>query len=84
MEKMKTSISLDKTLIAEADKIAREMNISRSKLLVLALQDFVKRHNNKELLEQINAAYADDSDSSEESLSTRARRQHQRIVDGDW
>ena len=69
MQKIKISISLDKTLFAEADKLARQMNVSRSRLLVLALQDFVERHNNKELLEQINAAYADVRITSHKSAS---------------
>ena len=40
---VKTAISLQKDLFKEVNTLARELHISRSKLFVLAVQDFVKK-----------------------------------------
>ncbi len=84
MHAVKTAISIEKDLFDQAEKIARTMKVSRSKLFVIALQDFIEHQKNKELLAQINAAYADEPDATEQALRKKARRQHRRIVEGDW
>ena len=84
MQAIKTAISIEKNLFDQAEQLARDMNVSRSKLFVLALQDFIEHQKNKEMLAQINAAYNDEPDSAERSLRTKARRQHRRMVEGEW
>lgn len=84
MQSVKTAISIEKPLFEQAENIARTMNVSRSKLFVIALQDFIEHRKNREMLAQINAAYADEPDSTERFLRKKARRQHRRIVEGEW
>lgn len=84
MQAIKTAISIEKDLFEQAEKMARSMKVSRSKLFVLALQDFIEHQKNKELLAQINAAYADEPDTSEQTLRRKSRRQHRRVVEGEW
>lgn len=84
MQAIKTAISIEKDLFEQAEKMARSMKVSRSKLFVIALQDFIKHQKNKELLAQINAAYADEPDTSEQTLRRKSRRQHRRVVEGEW
>jgi metal-responsive CopG/Arc/MetJ family transcriptional regulator len=81
---IKTAISIEKNLFDQAEIIAKTMKVSRSKLFVIALQDFIEHRKNKELLAQINAAYADEPDAPEQALRKKARRQHRRIVEGEW
>jgi metal-responsive CopG/Arc/MetJ family transcriptional regulator len=84
MQAIKTAISIEKNLFEQADKIARTMKVSRSKLFVIALQDFIEHQKNKEMLAQINAAYVDEPDATEQTLRKKIRRQHRRIVEGEW
>jgi len=84
MHAIKTAISMEKNLFDQAQDIARTMKVSRSRLFVIALQDFIEHRNNKEMLASINAAYADEPDASEETLRVKSRRQHRRIVEGQW
>ena len=84
MANVKTAISLQKSLFEQAETLAHEMKISRSRLLALALEDFVHRYQNQQLLERINAVYKDLPDSAEEALQRRMRRKHQRLVEGEW
>jgi metal-responsive CopG/Arc/MetJ family transcriptional regulator len=81
---IKTAISIEKNLFDQAEEIARSMKVSRSKLFVIALQDFIEHHKNKELLERINAAYADEPDAMEQALLKKSRRRHRRLVGREW
>ena len=84
MQNVKTAISIQKTLFDQAEKVARKMKVSRSRLFALALEDYIHREQNRELLAQINAAYADEPDAAEKTLRHRARGTHRRIVRGEW
>ena len=84
MQAIKTAISIEKNLFDQAEKIARTMKVSRSKLFVIALQDFIEHQKNKEMLAQINAAYADEPDATEQALRRKSHRQHRRMVEGEW
>jgi len=84
MTTVKTAISLQKTLFEKAEELAREMQVPRSRLFTLALEDFLRRHESKQLLEDINAAYDDAPDPTEQTLRHRMRRQHRQVVEGEW
>jgi len=84
MAHVKTAVSLQKELFERVETLAGEMRISRSRLFVLALEEFLRRHQNRLLLDQINAAYADAPDPFERSLQLRMRHQHRQIVEGEW
>jgi len=84
MQAVKTAISIEKNLFEQAENIAATMKVSRSRLFVIALQDFIEHRKNRELLAQINATYAADPDAAEQTLRKKARRQHRQIVEGEW
>ena len=84
MQTIKTAISIQKSLFEQAERVARKMKVSRSRLFVLALEDYLHREQNRELLAKINAAYADAPDSAERTLRRKARSTHRRIVRGEW
>jgi metal-responsive CopG/Arc/MetJ family transcriptional regulator len=81
---IKTAISLQKSLFEQVETMAHELNVSRSRLFVLALEDFIRRYHNQQLLEQINRAYEDLPDPAEQAFLAKMRRQHRRIVKGEW
>ena len=84
MQNVKTAISIQKSLFEQAESLARKMKVSRSRLFVLALEDYINRQQNRELLAQINAAYTDEPDMSEQTLRRQVRHTHRRIVEGEW
>jgi metal-responsive CopG/Arc/MetJ family transcriptional regulator len=84
MECVKTAVSISKSLFEEAEAIARSMRVSRSRLFALALEDYLRRQKNRAVLQEINAAYGEAPEASERALRAKARRTHQRIVEGDW
>lgn len=85
MANIKTAISLQKSLFDQVDTVAREMNISRSSLFALAIEEFLYRYQNQELLEKINAAYDNDTiDPAEQTRLHRMRRHQRHLVEGEW
>lgn len=83
MANVKTAVSIDEPLFERAEALAREMRISRSRLFVLALEDYIRRRENQRLLKEINEAYGDGPDVTEQALQRRMRRQHRQIVEGE-
>ncbi len=84
MESIKTAISIEKSLFAQANALARKLKVSRSRLFVLALEDFIREQENRELLEKINAVYENEPDESEKTLRRKARKSHRRLIEGQW
>jgi metal-responsive CopG/Arc/MetJ family transcriptional regulator len=84
MANIKTAISLQKSLFEQVETLAREMKVSRSRLFVLALEDYLRRYQNLQLLERINQAYYDAPDATEQKRLRKIRRQHRKVVEGTW
>jgi predicted transcriptional regulator len=84
MASVKTAISLDQSLFEEAEALAQEMHLSRSRLFVLALEDFIRRHQNRQLQAQLNEAYEGEPDPAESARLQGMRRYHRKVVGGEW
>ncbi len=84
MANVKTAISLQRPLFEQVDALAQELQISRSRLFVLAVEAFIQRYQNRQLLEAIYEAYGDLPDPEEQALRDRMRQQHRRMVEGQW
>lgn len=89
MASVRTAVSIHKSLFDQVEDLAHEMQISRSRLFVLAVEEFIERHRmeryqNQKLLEEINAAYKDAPDSAEQDLQQHMRRRHRELVKGEW
>ncbi len=84
MKTIKTAVSMQKSLFDQADLLARKLKISRSRLFVLAVDEFVQRYQNQNLLDDLNNAYSEDLDPAEIAHLNRMRKSHRRIVEGEW
>ena len=61
--------------------LAQELHISRSKLFVLAVQDFIKKNESRKLLAQINKAFDDQPDSEETEVQNKMRNKQLKRVE---
>ena len=68
MSTVKTAISLDAALLAEIDKIARQMKSSRSMIFRRAAAEFAQRHRAQVLLKKLNEAYSADSNADVQTI----------------
>jgi metal-responsive CopG/Arc/MetJ family transcriptional regulator len=81
---IKTAISIPKSLFEKAESLAQELNISRSHLFGLAIETYIKNHQNQILLDEINRAYTDEPEPGEKILISRMRSQHRKLVENEW
>ncbi|MGH9429857.1 MAG: CopG family transcriptional regulator [Terriglobia bacterium] len=84
MASIKTAVSLQKPLFDQVEALAEKMNVPRSRIFALAVEEFVRRHQSQRFLQRINEAYEDAPDLAEAALRRRMRWQHRQIVEGEW
>jgi len=83
MSNVKTSISIEKPIFDQVNDLARDLNISRSRLFVMAVQEFIQRHTNMKLLQTINDAYEDLPDINTKIVD-KMRPRHLKMVQDQW
>lgn len=81
---IKTAISIQKSLFEQAESLAQQLNMSRSHLFGLAIETFVKNHQNQMLLDEINQAYDDEPDMQETARLSKMRKSHRKLVENEW
>ena len=84
MANVKTAISLQKSLFEQVNILAQKMNISRSRLFALALEEYIQRYQNQKMLEQINRAYDDGTDPAERQRLEAMRRRQRHTLEDEW
>ncbi len=57
---MKTAISIESQLLEETDRTARKLGLSRSRLVSLALTDYLRQRRNREVVDQLNHVYGEE------------------------
>lgn len=82
---VKTAISLQAPLFEQAESLARELHISRSKMFSLAVEEFIRRHQSQQMLAQLNEVYGgEDVPTAEEKMILKlALKTHRRIAEGE-
>jgi metal-responsive CopG/Arc/MetJ family transcriptional regulator len=78
MANIKTAISIEKPIFEQMNVLAKDLNISRSRLFALAAQEFIQRHKNIKLLQSLNEA-SDDLPESE-PIVFKMRPRHYKMV----
>ena len=83
MPNIKTAISIEKPIFDQVNDLAKYLNISRSRLFAIAVEEFIQRHKNMELLQAINEAYEDLPD-PETKIVEKMRLRHLKMVKNQW
>lgn len=78
---VKTAISLQEKLFKKVDKLAGELHVSRSRLFVMAVQDFIKKKESQNFLSQINNAFSDHPDSEEIKVQSNMRQKQSKQLE---
>lgn len=83
MATVKTALSIDESLFEQAEALARELDVSRSRLFSLALEAFLKRHEAERILHRINSVYSDVPPEGDQERALK-RAKHRELVEGTW
>ncbi|MEA1932814.1 MAG: CopG family transcriptional regulator [Thermodesulfobacteriota bacterium] len=82
MTNVKTAISIEKPIFEQMNVLAKDLDISRSRLFALAAQEFIQRHKNIKLFQSLNEAYDDLPES--EPIVSKMRQRHYKMVKEQW
>lgn len=78
---MKTAISLPDSVFDEAEALAQQLGLSRSKLYTKALRAYLKKHNRNQILHKLNQVYSQESSELDPML---AKMQFMSLPREDW
>jgi metal-responsive CopG/Arc/MetJ family transcriptional regulator len=84
MAVIKTAISIDESLFDKINRLSEEIKLSRSQIFSQAIQYFIERKNNLELVRKINRAYSDVLDEDEIKQLERSKRKFKEIIKEEW
>jgi len=84
MPNIKTAVSLHERLFRQTELLARDLKLSRSRLFAVALEEFIERHRNRDLLDKINKAYDEKPDTAERKYLKKMRQRHRKMIDEQW
>lgn len=79
MENVETAISLPESLFEQSEIIADEMHVSRSRLIAIALEEFICCYQTRKLQEKIRRIPSDNPNLQEQSL-IKIMRDQQEVV----
>ncbi len=81
MAHVKTAISLDESLFREAEEWAEKLGFSRSQLFARAVEEYVRRRENEELLARLNEAHAGGLDEEDEEALRHMQALHLQMLE---
>ena len=81
---MKTAISIEKPLLEETDRIAKKLGLSRSRLISLALANYLRNRRNQEMTEQLNSVYSEQPSAVEQPSGDQRKAKLRSIVKDRW
>ncbi len=84
MKTIKTTISIQQPLFDQVEDMSKKRNVSPSRLFVIAMEEYIQRQRNRDLLDQINDAYTEEPDLFEQSLLNKSRKVHRMLIEGEW
>ncbi|MEN9521220.1 MAG: hypothetical protein RLZZ381_3808 [Cyanobacteriota bacterium] len=82
MAKVKTAVSLSEEVLSNADKLAESLSTSRSQIFEIAISEFISRHQNQQMLQQLDIVYSENS-TEEVGLIQQMKPTHQSIIE-EW
>ncbi len=80
---VKTAISVQEELFKAINRLAEELHVSRSKLFVMAMEEFIEKNKNRKLLAQINMAQADPAEADESPMQAQLKKRQASIIGAD-
>ncbi len=84
MAAIKTAISIDENLFNKINKLSEEIKLSRSQIFAQAVEYFIERKNNLELIRKINMAYSDVLDNDEMDVIEKSKKKYKEVIKEQW
>jgi metal-responsive CopG/Arc/MetJ family transcriptional regulator len=79
MTHIQTAISIDESLYQEVNRLAATLNIPSSELFTLAMKEYLQHHSPEIIFQNLDEAYADGLDESEQIMLEKMRYHQQKL-----
>ena len=83
MTHIQTAISIDESLYQEVNRLAATLNIPSSELFTLAMKEYLQHYSHKIILQNLDEAYADGLDQSEQIMLEKMRHHQRKLQEKD-
>ena len=83
MDTIKAAISLRRNLFDQAERTAHQLNVSRSRLYSMALEEYLRQCEAQAMFESYNAAYEGSLDSDEKEALEMADALHSETLEDE-
>ena len=80
----KTAITVNRGLLQEVDRIAREMGVSRSRLFSAAVEEYLRHVRQHAMIEQLNRVYGDHPDPAEQQMASNMKAKMRPVIKDRW
>jgi hypothetical protein len=84
MPSKKTAISLSEATYDRVDALAQKLNLPRSRVFALAVEELLERYDTLGLKAALDRAYQVPPTAAEKKWRRSTRRKHQQLVEGEW
>lgn len=81
---VKTAVSLDRKLLERAKAMAEMLHVTRSRVMTLALEEFIRSRENSQMLEQLNAVYGEPESQTDADARRGMKKLQRALTDGEW
>ena len=77
---MKTAVSLPDDLFEKVEELAEELHLSRSRIFAEAVQDYIAKRKNEEILRTLNTVYSEAETEAEKTLRKYSKKRYARTL----
>ncbi len=84
MSTVKTAISMNDNLYKKMNRFAKNKHVSRSRLISIALEEYLQAQENRKLLNALNDAYSDEGNNDSELLGKMLENHQNLLEDESW
>ncbi len=82
---VKTAISLNDSLFAKVEALTQELDISRSRLFAIAVQEYIERHETRRMMAALNEVYKEGPDEEDLAIQRGIQEYHRKLMkDEPW
>ncbi len=82
---VKTAISLNDSLFEKVETLTRELNISRSRLFAIAVQEYIERHETRRMMAALNRVHDEYTNDEDRAIQREIQEYHRKHMrDEPW
>jgi len=81
---VKTAVSIESELFKKAEDAAEKLNISRSRLFQLALENYISQYENLSILDRLNSVYSGKISEDEQDFQKLMKTYHEKHLEDKW